>query len=69
MFSSDISHLTYPSLRCLPDAYGLLADGLLSPEDFRRFTFDHAVELYTRTNPQFFEGTTVEAAASSSCRA
>ena len=64
MFSSDISHFDVPEFGAvLPDAYGLLEEGLFEPADFRKFTFEHAVELYTRRNPDFFEGTTLAAAA------
>jgi predicted TIM-barrel fold metal-dependent hydrolase len=61
MFSSDISHFDVPQFdHVLPEAYGLLEKGVFSAEDFRRFTFENAVELYTRVNPRFFEGTVIE---------
>ena len=30
--------------------------------DFRALTFEHAVSLWTTTNPSFFDGTSVEGA-------
>lgn len=61
MFSSDISHFDVPQFdQVLPEAYELLEDGIMDAEDFRRFTFGHAAELYTRLNPRFFDGTVVE---------
>jgi hypothetical protein len=47
----------------LPEAYELLEDGIITAEDFRDFTFANAVRLWGVGNPQFFEGTAVEAAA------
>ena len=39
-----------------------MEDGRLSEADFREFTFSNAVDLFTSTNPDFFEGTEVESA-------
>jgi hypothetical protein len=47
----------------MAEAYEQVEDGRLSREDFRDFTFTNAVRLYTKTNPQFFDGTPCEAAA------
>ena len=47
----------------LPEAYELVEDGLISPDNFRDFTFANAVHLWGTQNPRFFEGTTVAAAA------
>ena len=41
---------------------GGLYGGLFTPTDFRAFTFEHAAELYTSGNPDYFKGTAVEAA-------
>jgi hypothetical protein len=34
-------------------------DGLLTAEQWRPFTFDNPVEMLTRVNPSFFDGTAV----------
>jgi predicted TIM-barrel fold metal-dependent hydrolase len=64
MFSSDFSHFDAPDFGdVVPETVELLEDGRLAPDDFRAFACDHAIELFTRTNPDFFAGTTVEAYA------
>lgn len=64
VFSSDISHWDALIMaETVPEAYELLEDGLLTEEDFREFTFANAVHLHGHMNPEFFTGTTVEAAA------
>ena len=49
----------------LPEAYELVEDGHITPDNFRDFTFANAVKLWGTQNPRFFEGTRVakEAAA------
>src|SRR5690348_16388646 len=66
IFSSDIGHFDVPDmLSPVPEAYELVEDGLITPDDFRDFTFANAVRLWGTQNPRFFEGTRVakEAAA------
>jgi predicted TIM-barrel fold metal-dependent hydrolase len=64
IFGSDIGHFDVPDMmEVLPEAYELVEDGLLPPEDFRDFTFTNAVRLWGAGNPKFFEGTTVARAA------
>ena len=64
MFGSDISHWDVPDMtEPMAEAYEQVEDGRLSRDDFRDFTFANAVRLYTKTNPQFFDGTPCEAAA------
>jgi hypothetical protein len=66
IFSSDIGHFDVPDmLMPLPESYELVEDGLITPADFRDFTFANAVRLWGTQNPRFFEGTRVakEAAA------
>ena len=46
----------------LPEAWELVEDGDATEADFRALTFEHAVSLWTSTNPSFFDGTSVEAA-------
>ncbi len=60
MFSSDIGHFDVPDmLRPVPEAYELVEDGLITPEDFCDFAFANAVRLWGTQNPRFFAGTRV----------
>jgi predicted TIM-barrel fold metal-dependent hydrolase len=62
VFSSDIGHWDVPDpAGVLPDAYELVEDGVLTAEQFRAFTFEHAARLLTRANPEFFRGTAIDA--------
>jgi predicted TIM-barrel fold metal-dependent hydrolase len=64
IFSSDIGHFDVPNmLHPVPEAYELVEDGLITPEDFRDFAFANAVRLWGTQNPRFFDGTVVAAAA------
>jgi len=66
IFSSDIGHFDVPDmLSPVPEAHELVEDELITPDDFRDFTFTNAVRLWGQQNPSFFEGTVVarEAAA------
>jgi predicted TIM-barrel fold metal-dependent hydrolase len=64
MFSSDIGHFDVPDmLQPVPEAYELVEDGLITPDDFRDFAFANAVRLWGTQNPRFFEGTVVAKAA------
>ncbi|MXW60265.1 MAG: amidohydrolase family protein [Acidimicrobiaceae bacterium] len=64
IFASDIGHWDVPDIReVLPEAYELVEKGLISPADFRRFTFEDPVRLFTAQNPDFFASTTVAEAA------
>jgi len=63
VFSSDIGHWDVPDIRCvLLEAYEAVEDGRIGEADFARFAFGNAAELFTATNPGFFEGTEVESA-------
>lgn len=60
VLGSDMGHWDVPDAAgILPEAWELVENGLLSREDFRRFTFEHPVEFFG-VNPEFFAGTTVE---------
>jgi len=60
IFASDIGHFDVPDTReVLPEAWELVRDGQLDMEQFRKFTFENAVELWTAQNPEFFDGTVV----------
>jgi predicted TIM-barrel fold metal-dependent hydrolase len=64
MFSSDISHFDVPDfLGVLPEAFGLIRKGVMTPEQFKTFTFDNTYEFFTRSNASFFEGTSISAPA------
>ena len=66
IYSSDIGHFDVPDmLGVVPEAYEMVEDGLVTPDDFRDFTFGNVVRLFGAGNPRFFEGTRVarEAAA------
>jgi hypothetical protein len=63
MFSSDLGHWDVPDMsEVLAEAYELVEEGLVSPEDFRDFVFTNPVRFYTSANPDFFRGTRCEAA-------
>ena len=65
VFSSDIGHWDVPDNReVLAEAYELVDDGLFTADDFRAFTFENALALYTGTNPEFFDGTVLADVAS-----
>jgi predicted TIM-barrel fold metal-dependent hydrolase len=60
-FGSDIGHWDVLEANdVLPEAFELVEDGALSPEQLRAFLFDNAAELYTSMNPSFFAGTVLE---------
>jgi hypothetical protein len=64
LFASDIGHWDVPDFRkVLEEAWELVEHGLLDAEGFRHFTFANPVRLWAGTNPGFFEGTSVEKAA------
>jgi predicted TIM-barrel fold metal-dependent hydrolase len=64
IFSSDIGHWDVPVLAdVLWEAYEGVRDGVVSEEDFRRFTFSNPVRFWTSGRPDFFDGTRVEQAA------
>jgi len=63
LFSSDIGHWDVTEMRgVLPEAWELVDEGLLTPEQFRAFTCDNVVRMLTAVNPEFFRGTVLEGA-------
>jgi hypothetical protein len=61
VLGSDMGHWNGPDTRgMLPEAFETVGDGLISEDDFRRFTFEHPCELFAAVNPGFFSGTKVE---------
>jgi predicted TIM-barrel fold metal-dependent hydrolase len=64
LYSSDIGHFDVIDMRDpLAEAHELVEDGMISPDNFRDFTFANAVHLWGTQNPRFFEGTAVARAA------
>jgi predicted TIM-barrel fold metal-dependent hydrolase len=64
LFGSDIAHWDVPDLRCaVPESHELVEAGLITPTDYRAFVFEHIVDLWGGTNPEFFAGTRVAEAA------
>ena len=60
MLGSDIGHWDVQEMReVLAESHEMVEQGLLSPEDFRQFTFSNAARAYATVNPAFFEGTSV----------
>ena len=61
IFSSDIGHWDVPDIRGVQaEAYELVTDEIMTPENFKAFTFGNSVELYTSMNLDFFVDTAVE---------
>jgi hypothetical protein len=64
VFSSDIGHWDVPRLTDpVPSSWKLVESGRLSRADYRRFVFELPARLHLAMNPDFFAGTSVEAAA------
>ena len=60
IFSSDIGHFDVPDmLQPVPEAYELVEEEFITPDDFRDFTFANVVRMFGQQNPRFFEGTAV----------
>jgi len=64
LFGSDIGHFDVQDMaQVVPEAYELVEDGRIDGDGFRRFVFDNPVQFWGKTNPDFFAGTRVSAAA------
>lgn len=64
MFSSDVGHWDVPEMNgVLREAFELVEDGHIDPDQFRAFTFENAVRFYASQDPDFFAGTRVESEA------
>jgi hypothetical protein len=62
MFGSDLSHWDVPDMsEVLDEAYEMVEHEWITDEDFRDFMFTNPVNFFTRTNPEFFAGTPIEA--------
>jgi predicted TIM-barrel fold metal-dependent hydrolase len=63
VFGSDFGHWDVPSMSgVVAEAYEMVEDGLVTPEQFREFMFANPLRLLAGPNPRFFEGTVCEAA-------
>lgn len=61
IYSSDIGHWDVADMsKVVTSAYGMVEDGAMTSEDFRRFTFENPAEFWTSNNRDFFQGTAVE---------
>jgi hypothetical protein len=61
LYGSDLGHWDVPDMvEAAHEAYELVEKGVLSEENFRDLVFTNAVEFWTSTNPNFFQGTIVE---------
>jgi predicted TIM-barrel fold metal-dependent hydrolase len=61
MFGSDIGHWDVTDMTTvLAEAYEAVEHGRVDAAGFRAFTFESAVRLHGRHNPDFFRGTAVE---------
>lgn len=62
-YGSDIGHWDVPDMReAAEEAWELVEDGIITPEDLREFVFVNPVRLWTEVNPDFFKATVVEGA-------
>ncbi|MCH2173561.1 amidohydrolase [Myxococcota bacterium] len=65
VFASDIGHWDVPDMcKVLPEAWELVEDGHIDEEAFEAFVCGNALALWTSNDPDFFEGTAIEDAAS-----
>ena len=65
MLGSDIGHWDVPDIRgVVEEAYEHVEHGLMTEDDFEKFTFSNIVRLHGGMNPSFFTGTNVEEASS-----
>ena len=64
MFGSDIGHFDVQDMaEVVAEAHELVEDGRIDAAGFKRFMFENPVRLWGETNPGFFDGTRVAAAA------
>ena len=64
IFSSDFGHWDVTDMSSvLAEAYELVEETVVSEDDFRDFVFTNPVKLLAGMNPDFFDGTAVEAEA------
>jgi predicted TIM-barrel fold metal-dependent hydrolase len=62
MYGSDIGHFDVPSLPdVLAEAHESVARGWMTPDQFREFMFVNPARFHLESNPDFFDGTVLEA--------
>ena len=70
MFGSDIAHWDVPDMaEVLDEAWEMVEHGWIDEADFQDFIFTNPVRFFTGANPDFFDGTVVEATPSTRCLA
>jgi predicted TIM-barrel fold metal-dependent hydrolase len=58
IFSSDIGHFDVPDMtKVVEEAYELVEDAAMTPQDFRDFASDNTIRLHGQMNPDFWKGT------------
>jgi predicted TIM-barrel fold metal-dependent hydrolase len=63
ILGTDVGHWDVTDFdEVLPETWELVEHELIERADFKELTFANAVELHTRMNPRFFDGTRVEGA-------
>jgi len=66
---SDIGHWDVTDMtEVLEEAYELVEDELITPENLRAFLFENVVGLHAENNPDFFKGTRCEDAVNRELR-
>lgn len=61
IMSFDLGHWDVTDMTAATtEAYEMVEEGLISPEDFRAFAYGNSVQLYAGPNPDFFKGTVIE---------
>jgi predicted TIM-barrel fold metal-dependent hydrolase len=62
IYGTDIGHWDVPVMAdVLKEAYEPVERGVMSPGEFKQFTFSNVARLHGGMNPDFFKGTRVEA--------
>ncbi len=64
VLGSDVGHWDVPDMAgVLPEAWELVQDGAVGPDQFRAFVCDNPILLFGRGNPAFFDSTPAQAYA------
>jgi hypothetical protein len=62
VLGSDIGHWDVAVMsEVMTDAYEMVEDGVLTPDQFKTFVYNNPARLYRDQNPGFFDGTVLEA--------
>ncbi len=61
VFGSDLGHWDVTDVAdAVAESWELVEDGVITAEQFRAFTYDNPVRMFTAVNPGFFDGTALE---------